>query len=287
MSTDSVRRPKGLLFLALSLGLMAAVSTHLYISNAEQNIQDKFTLTYLPKIVSARDLKEGSQLTLDDLVVREYPTKWMVEDSLAVEDLDEIVGGFLKLDVSAGQLLLRNHISRTDTQPINTKLMPGMRAVSIPVSPRDVSADLISPDDKVDLFVTFDYVGRRTTTLLLSAVSVLISPSMTASTSKPAASVRPSQEMLTVAVNKEDAKKLIAAKQDGIISAVVRSKIQGTSLDEDDKYHPQELASMLGLESSPVKTNLPQIMYGDRLESERQSNREAISGAGFEDVSDE
>ena len=271
MNSDLSKRPKGLLLLSLALGLMAALSVHLYLSRTERDIQDKFRLDYVPRIVSARDLLQGKPIAYDDLAIRDYPQKWLVDDSFGPNDTDAVVGSYLTADVAVGQLILSTHLSRIDTEPLHAKLKVGMRAISIPIEAGDGASHMISSGNEIDLFVTFDHAGRRTTTLLLRSVHVLAAPSSSLLQANASRVGETTQSVLTVEVTQEDAQKLIAAKQAGVISAVIRS----SRSDSDPDYAvgpliPRDLPSLLGLVSNESKQEPPQIIYGDRLESDIQ-----------------
>jgi pilus assembly protein CpaB len=284
MQMDLVKRPRGLLLLSLSLGLMAAWSVHLYISRTERAIQDKFSLDYMPRIVSARTLKQGTQLTHDDLAIQDFPQKWLIDHSYGTDQLDEVLGSYLRTDLSIGQLILSSHLSEIDTQPLNSKLKVGMRAVSIPIETGDSSIDMISIGDEVDLFVTFDHAGRRTTSMLLRSVPVLAAPTSNTSPGHAKQTIQNAHGVPTVEVSQDDAQKLVTAKQGGVISAVVRSARTSTRDQDNDTrlLPPQDLPSLLGLVSNTPGNELPEIIYGDRLGIDIQSPSDSARNSTFE-----
>jgi pilus assembly protein CpaB len=125
---------------------------------------------------------------------------------------------------------------------------------------------LLQPGDRVDLFVSFEYKGQRTTAALLQGIEVLATGQQTKMTEEHASPTEARYSTVTLAASHSEATKLVAARQSGTITAVL-SHETADPLTLGQHITATQLPELLGLESGKSPATI-EIIYGDRLEKE-------------------
>jgi pilus assembly protein CpaB len=216
-------------------------------------------------LVAARDLTRDTTIEASDFVAELFPVKWAPDDAISQDQADSLVGMKLVTDVRSGQPLLHLHLRELDPPGVSTLLEPEFKAVSIAVDPSSAASGLIRAGDRVDLFVSFDHLGKRLTIDLLQSVRVLGVGHLSMSHQRIESTSSSSEAHITLAVSPTEAVKLVAAREAGTISAVLSSLINAEQT-QSLRSSAGDLATLLGLPSKPFERVVP-IMYGDRLSS--------------------
>lgn len=252
--------------LSIALGGMSAWALDQHLNEKTEEIESRTRLDQLTLLVASRDLSRDTIIEETDYVAELFPVKWAPDDALAIDQSEFLVGKRLLTDLRVGQPLMHIHLQDTEALGVSTRLEPGLKAVSVTVDPSSAASGLIRAGDRVDLFVSLDHQGKRLTVVLLQSVEVLGTGQFSDINTRMDNTASSSDANITLAVSHEDAVKVVAAREAGVISAVLSSS-QRPLEGHGDQAPVGDLASLLGLPSQPVSRMIP-IMYGDRLSAE-------------------
>ena len=243
--------------LALGTGLLAAGALALHMRERERQIEDRTRLDMVERIVAARDLAAGTRLTPDDLAVRGFPARWVGGDTLPLTRLGELEGRVLGTAVRAGDALLPVHTVRP--QPaFSAQLAPGRRAITLPVDQVNSLSGLLQPGDLIDLYVSFDHRRKRLTAPLLQGVLVLATGRETRASE--AGAEESAYSTVTLDAAPEDVVKLVAARQAGTLTAILRHPGDARA---DRRAARGDLAALLGVGDPPrAPARRAVILYG-------------------------
>ena len=112
-------------------------------------------------LVAAADLRIGSLITPEDLRWEDWPEKSLhigyfteVDTPTAIEDL---VGSVVRISLYEDEPILpQKLVMKGETGFMAALIKPGMRAISVEISPETASAGFILPDDRVDVILTYE-----------------------------------------------------------------------------------------------------------------------------------
>lgn len=248
-----------LLIVALVMGLMAVWAVRQYLQEQQAFIQASHIRVTAPRVVVGQALQAGMRIQADHLAVREFPVDLLPSESISPDNYSHIVGLRLRHSVQAGDLLLPAYLHEHDEMSFSQQLLPGRRAMTIPVDDINSVSGLIQSGDLIDIYVSFDEQDRRVTAPLLQSVLVRATGKQISSTSDP--SGQQNYRTLTLDLAPEEALRLVAARQNGRITALLRNP--------SDQQHSQkamrgELAHVLGIagqHDEPLQRR-PEILYG-------------------------
>ena len=119
-------------------------------------------------LVSRGDMRIGALLTPDDFKWADWPEKAVHGGYFTQEDdpgaIEELSGSVVKTALLAGEPIIGSKIvKKGETGFMAALLRPGMRAISVEISPETASAGFILPDDRVDVILTYEVeiMGER------------------------------------------------------------------------------------------------------------------------------
>ncbi|MEO0548570.1 MAG: Flp pilus assembly protein CpaB [Pseudomonadota bacterium] len=137
-------------------------------------------------LVAQSDLPIGSLLTPENFEWADWPERTVNPNYFTQlttpEAMEELTGSVVKTALYIGEPILPQKIvQKGDTGFMAALLSPGMRALSVEISPESASAGFILPDDRVDVILTqqiempegMDGPDRVLTTTILENVRVL------------------------------------------------------------------------------------------------------------------
>jgi pilus assembly protein CpaB len=108
-------------------------------------------------LVAAHDLATGSFIRTEDLRWQAWP-EGQIADNYLLKDKDtpeSLSGAVVKLRIAAGEPVTGNRVIKPgDRGFLAAVLSPGMRAVSVPVTPISDVSGLVFPGDHVDLILS-------------------------------------------------------------------------------------------------------------------------------------
>ncbi|MBC7202002.1 MAG: Flp pilus assembly protein CpaB [Pusillimonas sp.] len=243
-----------ILAVAIISGVLAALTARQHLNSRVRQLEEQAAVPTVQRVVAARSLSAGVILDSDHLATRSYPTHLVSSDSVAPEAHLLLVGRVLRVDLQAGDPVLEAHTRYQSEAPFSAQLRAGRRAITMPVDVINSVSGLLNPGDLIDLYVSFDYQRRRITAPLLQGVLVLATGSQIQPASDSnlnngfsAGSGTPSAggfSTVTLDTSPEDAVKLVAARQSGTLTAVLRRQ---DDIEASQRAARGDLASLLGL----------------------------------------
>jgi len=250
-----------LMLLACVCGGAAIWAAQGYLQRQTQQIEAKHRVPTVERIVAGHDLPAGTQLQAELLALRAFPADVVPSDSMTASQATSLLGMVLRAPLRAGDMIVPAHTQTAAARSgFSSKLAQGRRAVTLPVDVVNAVSGLLQPGDLIDLYVSFDHQRRRVTAPLLQGVQVLATGSVTDVPEGQAA--MPGYATITLDVAPEDAVKLVAARQAGTLTAMLRSPYDDQP---SRKAARGDLAQLLGLSikaSAPVRR--PVVLYGNR-----------------------
>jgi pilus assembly protein CpaB len=279
LNVSSSKAKWWLMAISIALGGVSAWAIDQHLNEKTEEIESRTRLDQLTLLVASKDLARDTIIEEADYVAEQFPVKWAPDDAVTFEQRDFLIGKRLLTDIRAGQPLVHIHLQDPESSGVSTRLEPGLKAVSITVDPSSAASGLIRTGDRVDLFVSLDYQGKRLTVVLLQSVEVLGTGQFSDISTRMENTVSSSDANITLAVSHADAVKVVAAREAGSISAVLSSS-QRPLAESMDRAFVGDLASLLGLPSQPVSRMVP-IMYGDRLTAESDETEIEKHSAGM------
>ncbi|MFU1927680.1 Flp pilus assembly protein CpaB [Bordetella hinzii] len=233
----------GVWVLAIACGAGAAWAVQLHIQGKERDMQRRSQVPTLSRLVAWTDLPAGHVLDADDVAQRDIPEDWAPAQSLAPEQLGELLGARLKAAVPAGQPILRADL---DLSPPGTAARLGAGKRALTLSLRELAE--MPPDmhegDHLDIYVSLMHNDKRLTLPLLQNGRVLAAPG-------------PDAAQVVLEASASDALRVIAARQAGALTLALRAPEDATS----EALPAGELGDILGLQA-PVDRTVP-VLYGD------------------------
>ena len=235
-------------------GLAAAWAVRETIQQRTQAIEAQARVPMVSRLVAAQDLPAGAPLDMASLAVRDVPQDWASSDSLAPEALDQVEGGRLTVAVRSGEPILLHQVERNRRESVAGLLAAGRRAFSLPAQEIRDLPQHVRAGDRIDLYVSFPHGGRDLTVPLLQGGKVL---SVDGDPGQPA--------HITLEAAAGDAVKVIAARQGGVLTALLRPAAD-TQIGSDAL--PRDLPGLLGMAQTASRRRAVDIIYGDRIESD-------------------
>lgn len=251
------------LSLALLAGLAAAWSARQHIQGHVERLEADARTPMVARVVAAHDLPAGTRLQADHLASRPFPAGLVPSDSIDPAHHARLAGMVLHTGLRAGDLVLPAHGRRVAQAAFSSHLGEGRRAVTMPVDAINSVSGLLQPGDLIDLYVSFEYQRRRITAPLLQGVLVLATGTQTQSPVESAGVPQQGFSTVTLDASPEDAVKLVAARQSGAITAVLRHP-------DDDRPTRKavrgDLAGLLGVAQPrpPRASRRAPVLYGNR-----------------------
>jgi len=172
-------------------------------------------------VYSNKDIPEGSTISADALEEREVEVGKVPQDALATTS--SAVGRIAKYGIPAGQV-----VSQHDMAPIGvsvgfeSKVKDGMRAVTFAVDNNSGVAGFVAPGSHVDILASVGSGYQTKAQPILSDVEVVAVGSVYQKSSGASGAVPASS--VTVAVNPDDAEKLIKGIMAGKLYLTLRSE---------------------------------------------------------------
>lgn len=127
-------------------------------------VQPAPTVPMVEVLVARQAIPVGKFVTLDDLKWEKWP-KDMKTEAFVMKDekagaeapnqLEGFVGAVARREVALGEPIIADRLVKPGQAGFMAALLsPGMRAVSVQISPESAAGGFIMPDDRVDVLVT-------------------------------------------------------------------------------------------------------------------------------------
>lgn len=253
------------LAVALLAGLAAAWAAQSHIQGRIDSIEARARQPMTELLVAAIDMPAGSNIDADTVAVRAVPREWAASGALDPTHFAAAQGSRLSTPLRRGDPLTWAHLETTRHVPFSAQLASGRRAITIPVDDINSMSGMLEPGDLIDLYVSFEHRRRRVTAPLLQGIKVLATGRQAAGDARGEGGGQ-GYATLTLDAAPEDAVKLIAARQQGSITAMLRHAGDARASVAAARG---DLATLLGL-SDPVPKKAPgvAVIYGDRAPRE-------------------
>lgn len=235
-------RGRKALVLALVFGVVAALISYRYIQQQAASATVKTTTV----LVAAQDIPTRTKITA--ALVKEVQIPVSAKHPNAVTALKDAEGNVTRLPITAGEQILFQKFAAERTQAgLSFVVPPSKRAVSIKVTETTGSGGLIQPGDHVDVIGVFDAktMGKDMSVFVLQDIEVLAvaqtmqdaedSPgpaeqaagllgggASKASAAEAKPKVQPDAKSITVAVDPEQAQRLVLAEERGKLRVALR-----------------------------------------------------------------
>ncbi|PLC52556.1 Flp pilus assembly protein CpaB [Pollutimonas nitritireducens] len=264
MRAPIFNRSLAMLSLALVAGLCAAWAARQHIQNRVQLLEAQARVPMVNRVVAAHDLPAGTQLGSEHLALRSLPASVASSDSIPPERHGELHGTVLRSPLRGGDLVLPAHAMAQQQTAFSSHLATGRRAITMPVDAINSVSGLLQPGDLIDLYVSFEYRRRRITAPLLQGVLVLATGTTTQQAHESTPLRQGAYATVTLDAAPEDAVKLVAARQSGTITAVLRHPTDSVAT---QKAVRGDLASLLEIDSGlpPAVSKKIPVIYGNKV----------------------
>lgn len=177
-------------------------------------------------LVAARGMQRGERVEASALRWSKFPRQAVASAYITDADGDarsEWAGALVRNTIVEGEPILPAKLVRgADRGFMSALLDPGMRAISINVTPETSAGGFILPGDRVDVILTFDAEGSGgsivKTSTILSNVQVLAVDQQYEEEAETVVA-----DTITLAVTMDDAERLLRAKAVGRLTLSLRS----------------------------------------------------------------
>jgi pilus assembly protein CpaB len=211
------------------------------------------------RVVLARgNLEPGTRLSPDTVEVKAIPAAYV--HSLAVKtdaDLRAMDGQMLTSSVKKGDLILKGMWGPPKPPSFSMRVETGHRAMTVAVDEINSISGMLEPGDLIDLLVTVDIKGRKSTFPLLQRVTVMATGQR--AVDDPRSGERRTFSTVTLDTDMQQAQNIIVAREAGKLTALLRNPkdtqpIQGEAVD---------LMAVLNDKGRPPDAEVP-VLYGGR-----------------------
>ncbi|OZI23641.1 Flp pilus assembly protein CpaB [Bordetella genomosp. 9] len=242
----------------IAAGLLAAWAARQHIQGRIEQIEADAKVATVPRLVAAYDLTPGTRLEEAYVAVRDIPTAWAPSDALAPEDFASYTYSVLAHPLRRGDPVQRSHLAPRKAAPLSSRVSSGRRAITIPVDDINSLSGMLQAGDLLDLYVSFEHGRRQITAPLLQGVLVLA----TGRAGDDDEAMAGAFSTITLDAGPEDAVKLVAARQAGRITAILRHH---RDADTNATAARGDLAALLGMDDADDARPRPvPVLYGDR-----------------------
>lgn len=245
---------------ALGVGGLAAFGARNYLSTqmAEIEAREKNKAT-VQMVVAKADLGKGSALSADNVAVRPVPKEWAHSGAITPEQFGRAEGSVLAHPANAGEPLIWSQLEGQRTPTFSARLSQGRRAVTVPVDEISSVSGMVEPGDLIDVVVSLKKDSKNFTFTLLQSVTVLATGTKASPEEKDPAGRGRTFTTITLDTTPEDAKRIIAAREVGRITALLRAPNDASSVSRDRS----DALALLGLASgfSSAGSTVP-VIYG-------------------------
>jgi pilus assembly protein CpaB len=254
-------------------------------------------------LVAARDILPGAILGPDDVRWEAWPESGVDEERMIVQPAQvenqpnaapdpqtDFLDHIARRQIMAGEPMRREMvIKQGDSSVTAANIAPGMRALTINVTPQQGVAGLILPNDKVDVVMQIGVrditgiVGWKDVVLRYTAETVMKDVRVVAINQKlahdPKEGVAEPGNLVTLEVTPEQAERLIVAQQLGTLSLTLRSLVPGLKDNDKGQSYTMDvraskaLSSLVALDLEENEADLPKTMDDAMVKARERAKR--------------
>lgn len=246
------RRAWIVLGIALAVGLIAALGARSYLSAQLAALEAKNRVSTVNLVVAKNNLRRGDKLSSETVAIRAVPADYAHADALRPADYERFDGNVLAAAVKAGDAVLWSMLESRRKAALAGQVEPGRRAFTLAVDEVSAVSGLLEPGDRIDLLVTAEHKGHKFTWTILQGLRVLAVGGRVIDEART--SDRKPLSTLTLEASLQETQRVVAAREVGKLTAVLRNAADQTSV----ATRPEDLPSVAGLHAA----NLAQALAG-------------------------
>lgn len=142
------------LIIAVIMGIVAILMMKNYVHSQKKQI--KKGLDLIPVIVATKNIQKGEILSESNIAQREYPEQYAGARSIRMSNVSLVLGQKVKNNLEKDKPILWSDIELEKQDGFTSIIKPGMRAVTVPVTPISSVSNMIRPGSRIDIFWTFN-----------------------------------------------------------------------------------------------------------------------------------
>lgn len=251
------------LITALAVGGLAAFGAKNYLSRQVEELEarDK-NKAMVPVVVAKADLAKGARLSSENLATRSIPKEWTHSGAVTPDQFDRANGAVLAYPASAGEPLIWAQLEGQRTPTFSARLTAGRRAVTVPVDEISSLSGMVEPGDLIDIVVSVKKDKQNFTFTLLQSILVLATGTKASQQEKTVEGHARSFTTITLDTSPEDAKRVIAAREVGRVTALLRAPNDNGRV----SARRTDAQALLGLggDQAPVVGSAVPVIYGGK-----------------------
>lgn len=270
------------LLAALGVGGLAAFGAKNYLSGQMAEIDAREKNKAMVQVVVAKaDLPKGSPLTAETVAVRSIPKEWTHSGAITPEQFGRSEGALLAYPAHAGEPVIWAQLEGQRAPTFSTRLTAGRRAVTVPVDEISSLSGMVEPGDLIDIVVSIKQDKQSFTFTLLQSVSVLATGTKASQQEKDPEGRGRTFTTITLDTSPEDAKRVIAAREVGRVTALLRAPSDTSSVSKARS----DALTLLGLATglSSTSSSVP-VIYGGGPITEGQRMNGRVGGESVEQL---
>lgn len=216
-----LNKPTIVLLVATSMGLLAALVARSYLSSRMEEIEVQAKGRMVELVVASTDLEKGAVLSPENVSVRPIPIEYAHESAVTPQVFSRAEGEKLGFPVKAGQMILWSSLESKKVPTFSSRVEVGRRAMTVPVDEISSISGMLEPGDMIDLIVTLEKQGSKTTFPLLQGVQVMATGQR--AVDDPKSGERREYSTVTLDTTPEQAQHIISAREGGRLTALLRN----------------------------------------------------------------
>jgi len=250
------------LLVALLVGGGAAYLANRYLRSQVEEIEARSKVATVKRIVPTQTLAKGATLTAKNVAVRDVPREWAISNGITPEQFDRVDGVALAYPAEKGEQIAWAMLEGQRTPTFSARVTAGRRAVTVAVDEISSISGLLEPNDLIDVIVTAKQGTRQFAFVLLQSVKVLATGTKVQQVNDAPDGARRFFTTITIDVTPEEAREVIAAKEIGKVTAMLRAPGDHGVVSSARS----DAAALLGLVDAPAaggRGGVP-VVYGGR-----------------------
>lgn len=212
------------LVIAIILALIVAFLLKMLVDKKISDSLQRETVSY---IVANADLTNGILVDPFDssafAVRSDIPADLAQSNAITPDQADAIAGALLLADMKRGDILTWQMIDTDERKQLANRLLPGRRALTIPVDAQSSISSMLKPNDRIDLILSYDKEGIVVAAPLLQNVRVIATGDNVGENSMYSESDSNYYTNITLDLSIEDVSRVTMAMDLGRMSAVLRN----------------------------------------------------------------
>lgn len=263
MKAPRVNKSIIILLLAVLIGGGAAFAINHYLKRQVEAIRAKDANRVLVRVVVAtEDLAKGVALSAKNVAAREVPKEWLHSNAIRESQFDKADGQVLAHPALRGEPIVWAQLEGEKAPSFSTRLVPGRRAITVPVDEINSISGMLVPGDRIDLMVTIKKDRQTLMLPLLQSVQVMATGTR-ASSEDPEG--KRAFTTVTLDATPDEARRVLAAREVGKLAALLRAP--GDQLAAPSRWSNADAVLGLPVARSPVESSVPVIYGGGEIKA--------------------